>query len=142
MEGVASVITVVGVALHSTQVIYKTVSGIKNAPRTLQRLTLNLRDLSNVLQQLNGFGDDLYLASELPRLISQCAEHVGEFKGILCQLDSPKDKRAERLWKNVKATLQENELDRMSALLHQDLLTLSFQISIIRGYVIGTEESL
>lgn len=35
MEGAASVIALIGLALHSTQAVYKTVSAIKNAPRTL-----------------------------------------------------------------------------------------------------------
>lgn len=133
MEGAASVITVVALALNSTQVIYNTVSGIKNAPRTLLHLTSNLRDMSNVLQQLNGFGDELYLASDLPRLISNCAGYMKEFEVKLRKLDSSQNKKAARLWKNVKAVLKENELDRMSALLHQDYMTLSLQISLIEG---------
>lgn len=135
MDGAASVITVVGSVLHSTRIAYQTVSGIKNAPRTLQHLTSNLRDLSDVLKQLDGFGDDLYLTSELPRLISKCAGYMVEFEAKLSKLHSPKDKKAARLWKNVKATLQRNELDRMSALLHTNFMALSLQIRIIEGCV-------
>ena len=139
MDGAASVITIVGLALHSTQFVYQTLSGINNAPRTLRHLTSNLHELSNILQQLNGFGGDLFLASELPRLISKCAEYMGEFEAKLCKLCSPDDKKAARLWKNVKAMLQENELDRMSALLHQDFIALSLQLDIIKAYVFGIE---
>lgn len=137
MDGAASVITVVGLALHSTQIVYKTVSGIKHAPRTLQHLTSNLHNLSNVLQQLNGFGDDLQLASELPQLVAGCAKYMREFEAKVSKLCSPKDKKVARLWKNVKATLQEDELDRMSTLLQQHFAVLSLQISIIKGYVVG-----
>ena len=137
MDGAASVITVVGLALHSTQFVYKTVSGIKHAPRTLQHLTSSLHNLSTVLQQLNGFGDDLYLASELPQLVVACAEFIGEFEAKVSKLCSPKDKKVARLCKNVKATLQEDELDRMSALLQQHFAVLSLQISVIKGYVVG-----
>ena len=137
MDGAASVITVVGLALHSTRVVYKTMSGIKHAPRTLQRLTSNLRNLSNVLQQLNGFGDDLYLASELPQLIAACAQYMREFEVKVSKLCSPKDKTVSKIWKNIKATLQEDELDRMSALLQQHFALLSLQMSVIKGYVVG-----
>ena len=134
-----SMITILGLALHSTQFVYKTLSGIKKAPQTLPHLMSNLHNLSNILQQLNGFGDDPYLASELPHLISKCAEYMAEFEAKLCKLYSSDDKRAARLWKNVKATLQEKELDRMSTLLDQDVVALSLQLNIIKAYVLGVE---
>ena len=107
-------------------------SGIQNAPRIIDRLTPNLRNLSNVLEQLDSFGDDLYLASELPRLTSKCAENMREFETMLCKLNSPKQKKVARPWKNVKATLQENKIDRMSALLQQDFMAFDYQMNIIR----------
>lgn len=137
MDGAASAVTLVGLALHSTQVVYRIVSGIKNAPRTLHHLTTNLESLSKVLQQLNGFGDDLCLSSELPQLISGCARYMGEFEAKVSKLHSPKDKKGARLWKNVKATLQEKELDRMTALLHPHFMVLSLQTDIIKGCVFG-----
>ena len=128
-------ITVVTLVLHSTQAVYRTISSIKHAPQTLSKLVSNLRNLSNVLQELSGFGDDLYLASDLPRLVSKLAEYMKAFEGKLCGLYSPIDKPVARLWKNVKVAIQETEIDRMSALLYQDVEALSIQLSIIKRSV-------
>lgn len=131
MDGAASVIAVVSVALSSVRVIYETVSGIKNAPQTIQQMISNIHDLSNILQQLLGYGDNLHLATELPDLVHKCAENLGTLKRRLEKLSSSKNKRMGRLWKNVKATLQEKDLDRMSALLQQHVAILSLQINLL-----------
>ena len=52
---------------------------MKHAPRTLEQLTSNLCNLSNILQQLIGFGDDLHLAIELPQLATA---YGAEYEGI------------------------------------------------------------
>ena len=135
MDGAASVIAVVSLALGSAHVIYRTVSGIKNAPQTIQQMTSNLRDLSNLLQQLMGYSDSLYLAADLPELVGKCAENLKRFEGKLEKLSSPTDNRVGRLWKNVKATLQEKDLDRMSAVLQQHVAVLSLQMNLLEGYV-------
>lgn len=126
-----SVITLVSVALSSVRVIYETVSGVKNAPQTIQQMTSNLHDLSDILQQLLGYGDNLYLASELPELVRKCVENMKIFETKLGKLTSSKDNRMGRLWKNVKATLQEKDLDRMSTHLQQHLTMLSLQVNLL-----------
>ncbi|KAL8823587.1 MAG: hypothetical protein Q9191_005720 [Dirinaria sp. TL-2023a] len=131
MDGAASVIAVISLALSSSQAIYNTVSGLKNAPRAIQQMVSNLRDLSILLQQLLSRGDSLHLAADLAEIVKKCAENLNEFQGKLTKLSSPTDNGAERLWKNVKALLQEKNLDRMSALLQQHVTILSLQMQII-----------
>lgn len=117
MDGAASVIAVISLALSSAQGIYNTVFGIKNAPQNMKQMACCLRDLANLLQQLLRCGDSLYLATDLPELVKNCAVNLKRFEGKLAKLSSPTDNSAEKLWKNFKAMLQENDLDRMSALL-------------------------
>ena len=139
MDGAASVIAVISLALSSSQVIYKAVSGFKNAPPAIQQMASNLRSLSKVLQQLLGCSDSLYLAQELPVLVKECAVNLKGFEEKLAKLTSPTNNSAEKLWKNIRAMLQEKDLDRMSALLQQHFSILSLQMQIIERYACALE---
>lgn len=138
MDGAASVIAVVSVALSSVRLIYETVSGIKNAPQTIQQMISNLHDLSNILQQLLSYGDNLHFATELPDLVRKCADNLETLETKLEKLSSSKSNRMGRLWQNVKATLQEKDLDRMSAQLQQHVAILSLQINLLERYFTNT----
>lgn len=135
MDATASVITIASLALSSIHMICKTVSGFKNGPRVIQEMTSNLRSLSNLLQQLMGYKDSLYLASDLPDLVGKCAESLRWFEGKLDKLSPSKSSKVDRLWKIVKLTLQERDLDRMSTLLQQHIAMLSLHINVLEGFV-------
>lgn len=139
MDGAASVIAEISLALSSTQAIYKTVSGLKNAPRAIHQMVSNLCHLSNLLQQLLDCRDNLHVAADLPEMVKKCAENLREFQEKLIKLSSPTDNSAEKLWKNAKALLQEKNLNRMSALLQQHVTILSLQMAIIEDYVCALE---
>ena len=117
LSGAASVIAVFGLALSSTQVIYNTVSGIKNGPKAIQEMVSSLQDLSKILQQLTGCSDQLYLAADLDKLAGRCVRDLKAFEQQLANLSSSGANRAVRLWRNVKVTLQEKDLKRMSTLI-------------------------
>ena len=134
ISGAASVITIFSLALSSIQVIYNTVKGIKNAPRIIQHMIFSLQDLSNLLEQLRGFTDRLYLATDFGGLIAKCAADLKEFEEKLAKLSPPANKKPVRLWKNIKATLQERDLEMMSGLIQRHVAALSLQMQIIEGY--------
>ena len=66
MDGAASVITVVSLALSSTKRLYEIVAGIKHAPKSVSQIASYLRDLSSILQQLVGYSANLHVAADLP----------------------------------------------------------------------------
>ena len=134
LSGAASVIAVFSLALSSTQVIYNTVRGIKNAPGVIQHMMSGLQDLSNLLKQLRGFTDRLYFAADLGGLVAKCAADLKEFEEKLAKLSPPANKKPVRLWKNIKATLQERDLEMMSGLIQRHVAALSLQMQIIEGY--------
>lgn len=136
ISGAASVITIFSLALSSTQVIYNTVRGIKNAPKVIQHMISSLQDLSNLLKQLRGFTDRLYLAADLRGLVAKCAADLKEFEEKLAKLSPPANNKPVRLWKNIKATLQERDLVKMSGLIQRHIAALSLQIQIIEGYAV------
>lgn len=128
MDGAASAIAVVSLALNSINAIYKTVSTIKNAPQKFQQMTSNLCHLSSTLEQLKGYGGDWGLVEGLPVLISECTENLKNFERKLDKLSLSSDNRAKRLWNNVIMTLQEEDLNQMSSFLQQYTSLLSLKI--------------
>ncbi|KAI9722050.1 MAG: hypothetical protein M1812_002010 [Candelaria pacifica] len=139
MEVAASVIAVVSLALQSTQILYTTISGYKNASPTIQRMTTNLQDLAKVLQQLVEYGNQLDLATELPDLVSRCLEHLKSLEKKLGKLSSSTNNKAKNCCKNFLSSLEQSDLDRMSALLYQHVAVLSLQLNILEGRTISSQ---
>lgn len=135
MDGAASTIAVVSLALKSIKVIYNTVSTIKNAPQKLQQMTSNLGHLSFTLERLKGRGGDWGLVEGLPLLISECAKNLENFERKLDKLSSLSDNRAKRLWNNVKTMLQDEDLNQMSSFIQQYASLLSLKMDSLTEYV-------
>ncbi|KAK0512253.1 hypothetical protein JMJ35_005381 [Cladonia borealis] len=133
LSGAASVITVVGLAVSSTQTIYNIVSGIKNGPNAIQSIKSSLQDLLKLLQQLKGSTDQLYLAVDLEGSVSKCVQDLKASEDQLAKLCPRVDSKAVRLWNHVKAALQEKDLERMSAMIQRHVASLSLQLQIIEG---------
>ena len=134
LSGAASVITVVGLAVSSTQVIYNIISGIKNGPNAIHSMESSLQDLLKLLLQLKGSTDQLYLAVDLEGSVSKCVQDLKASEDQLAKLCPRVDSKAVRLWNNVKAALQEKDLERMSAMIQRHVTSLSLQLQIIEGY--------
>ena len=135
MDGAASVIAVVSLALSSTKVLYEIVDSIKHAPKCVSQVALYLRDLSSILQQLVGYSANLHVAADLPTLIERCVESLKILNAKLGKLSASHGNRAEILWKNVKASLQEKHLEKLATQLQQHVTALSLQLSIVEGFV-------
>ena len=136
LSGAASVITVFGLALSSTREIYNVVSGIKSGPKAVQQIASTLKDLSDLLQQLTGCTDRFYLAADLEETVCKCARDLEALKHDLGKLSTTDTNRAVRLWKNVKVTLKERDLEQISARIQQHIIALSLRMQIIEGYSI------
>ena len=135
LSGAASVITVFGLALSSTQAIYNIISGIKNGPNAIQSMKSSLQDLLKLLLQLRECTDQLYLAADLEGSVSKCVQDLRAFEHQLAKLCPWADSsRAVRFWNNVKAALQEKDLEMMSAMIQRHVAALSLQLQIIQGY--------
>ena len=134
LSGAASVITVFGLALSSTQAIYNIISGIKNGPNAIQSMKSGLQDLLKLLQQLTGCPDQFYLAADLEGSVNKCVQDLRASEHQLVKLCPWADSRAVRFWNHVKAALQEKDLERMFAMIQRHIAALSLQLQIIEGY--------
>ena len=65
---------------------------------------------------------------------SKCAADLKEFEEKLAKLSPLANNKAVKLWKNIKATLQERDLVKMSRLIQQHVAALSLQMQIIERY--------
>ncbi len=108
LGGVASVITVVGLALQSTKVIYEVTSSISHGSDDINRLaraTSNLEKLLEVTKRLAEHADSTNsvaegkLLEELKPLVDQCANALCEISPKLIRLQ--KDSKDAR-WKKAK----------------------------------------
>lgn len=134
LSGAASVIAVVGFALGSTQAIYDIISGIKKGPKVIESMKSSLQDLLKLLLQLKGCTDQVYLAADLEGSVSKCVQDLKASEDQLAKLCLGSDSRAVRFWNNIKAALQEKDLERMSAMIQRHVASLSLQLQIIEGY--------
>lgn len=134
MDAAASIITVISLALSSAQCIVKVLSGIKNAPNTIQQVSASVLTLSKLLEQLKAYSDSPHYAADLPDSIKRCAEDLSRLKEYVEKASSKKSNKVEQLKKNCKVMLQGREWDRRSALVQQHYAALSLQINIIEGY--------
>ena len=134
-SGAASAITVVSLALGTTQTIYDAVSSIQNGPVVIRQMLSSLQLLLRLLHQLAESRDDLYLAADLPKLAEDCAEDLKPFEDRLSRFSRPAGHSIRNLWKYVKIVVGSKDLERMATLIQQHVGTLSFQVQIIEGYV-------
>ena len=134
MDGAASIITFLSLALSSTRCIVKALSGIKNAPHTVQQMSASVITLSKLLEQLKAYSDSVRYAADLPDSIRRCAEDLRRLKEYVEEASPKTSNKIGRLKKNCKVMLQGREWDRRSAIVQQHYAALSLQINIIEGY--------
>ena len=134
MDVAASIIAVINLALSSTHCIVKALSGIKNAPHTVQQASATVITLSKLLKQLKAYSDSLHYATDLPDSIRRCTEDLRRLKEYVEGASPETSSKLGQLKKNCKVMLQGREWDKRSALVQQHYAALSLQINIIEGY--------
>jgi hypothetical protein len=87
-----------------------------------------LRSILKQLQQQQGLAD-----SDTKLQVKQCSEDVEAFIAKLAELCiSPSDTRGRRIWKHVKAVLNEKDLDRMHLVLTGYSAALGLRLIVLQ----------
>lgn len=131
MEVVAGAASFVSLALTATHGIHRTLSGIKDAPQTIQRLSFSVSTLSKLLKQLKSSEDDLHLATDLPSLVDHCTRDLQKLETRLVKSELKSSNKAQLLRRNFTIMLQERQWDKDLALVDRHCGTLSLQLNII-----------
>ena len=134
MEAIAGAASFVSLALTATHGIYQTLSGIKDAPQTIQRLSSSVLTLFKLLRQLETSEDDLHLATDLPSLVDHCTEDLQKLEMRLVKSELKSSSKARQLKRNFTVMLQERQWDKDLALIDRHCAALSLQLNIIARY--------
>ena len=139
MEGISSVIAVVSLALTCANGILKTISGIKNAPQTIQQISASASSLAKLLEQLRECRDNLHLAADLHTLIEKCGKDLIELEGKLEKASARNNSKIDKFKKSVKVMFQGREWNTWPLLMQQHYAALSLQMNIITGLVLALD---
>ncbi|SCV52755.1 uncharacterized protein FFB14_12773 [Fusarium fujikuroi] len=132
----ASILTFITVAFSVTQSIHSALSAIKDGPEIIRSLTDEIAQLENVLQRLKTLSfvsvDDID-KSQLKRLAEKCKDDLDKLDSRLRSLDvSTSSGRRGRLWRKLKLSFAEKELDHIRNKIQSHLHHLIIQFHIIQ----------
>ena len=131
MEVVAGAASFVSLALTAAHGVHRTLSGIKDAPQTIQRLSSSVLTLSKLLKQLETSQDDFHLATDLPSLVDHCTRDLQNLETRLLKSEFKSNNKAQLLKRNFTIMLQERQWDKDLALVDRHCGALSLQLNII-----------
>lgn len=141
MEAAAAVIALITFSLQSTKFVYQTIEDIRDGPDVVRQLRERARSLEELLQQLldlvqhsrqSAQAQDPDIWKPLEQDISQCSDYLQRTADKLKTLDSGKSKhRLKRTWNQVKISLKENDLARISDRVQHHVVELGLQLNII-----------
>jgi len=130
----ASVLAFVGLALQSTKVLSQTVSGFKNASRQITALASAVRNLQNILTQLEGcraLSEPRTDVQHLADLVNACIEDVGRYDKELKKIQPcPDGPKIQQAWKKMKTMLADKDLVWKEV--SQHCTALSAQLNILQ----------
>ncbi|KAL1616749.1 hypothetical protein SLS56_011274 [Neofusicoccum ribis] len=142
----SSVLAFVGIALKSTEAIYKVISGIRDGPDKVERLKSAVKALRAVLNQLSDLPLHKQLASaqltaELEDAIRRCEDDIRSFSKKLSSLqNSDSDKKWTTAWQRVKTVLKSEDLSEMLAAVTNHVTTLSAFLGV-RQSIVALEQT-
>lgn len=132
ISGGASVLAFITLAIQSAKTISVVLAGIKDAPDNVRRTANTVSMLQWALEQLAQ--SQQTSGAVFPRGIEEqvktCSDNLAAFASTLGKLQSlDTDGRGRRVWKRVKAVIDEKELDKMTGTMaaHASTLNLSLQ---------------
>lgn len=132
----ASILTFITVAFSVTQSIHSALSAIKDGPEIIRSLTDEIAQLENVLQRsktLSFVSVDDIDKSQLKRLAEKCKDDLDKLDSRLRSLDvSTSSGRRGRLWRKLKLSFAEKELDHIRNKIQSHLHHLIIQFHIIQ----------
>ncbi|KAF2251513.1 ankyrin [Trematosphaeria pertusa] len=136
MDGGASLVTFVVVALQSIKTVHGVISAVKDGPQSVRSLADSVAQLKSILERLSHIqlepANSIDL-TDLSNLTQRCATDLGNFESKLQGLNlSTDDRRFGRFWKRLKAAISEKELERMREMIRAHTLTLNFHLSLLQ----------
>lgn len=128
ISGGASVLAFIGIALKSTETVYKTISGIRDAPEKVQRLSPAVADLQSILRQLSGFFEPPNAAQsfdEFESTIRKCEIDLTFLSKKLSSLQkTASDRKLRAAWKRIRAILEKEDMQEMWTTVHHHVTVL------------------
>lgn len=128
MEGLAVAAGITGVlafSIQSSKAIWETLSGIKDAPASVERLITVICSLRSLLEQIEDLWkknscDGGTLSTDLGAVISTCAFDLDQFREKICRLQASPDKNTwGKTWRTLKAVLKKEKLQSMRMVILQ-----------------------
>ncbi|KPM42617.1 hypothetical protein AK830_g3921 [Neonectria ditissima] len=130
----ASVVTFLGLALASAKTIHDVLLAIKDGPKSVQRLSDDVAQLQGILDRLSqlAFGSETDM-TELASLAKRCADDVGVFEARLRHLNLfSADGRSGRLWRRIKTSLSDKDLEQMRDIIKGHILLPNFRLNLVQ----------
>jgi hypothetical protein len=135
VSGVASITAIIAVAAQSTRTIYGFMLGIRDGSQQAEQVILLLRDLQKVLHQVDLINTNELLGSskygELKAATEKCAGDLQLLEKKLARYRSTPGKKAfDKAWKNLKVSLQKEDLNQIRTEIQHHIQTLTLQLNI------------
>ncbi|KAL1649489.1 hypothetical protein SLS58_001545 [Diplodia intermedia] len=135
--GGASALAFIGIALKSTEAIYKTISGIKDAPDKVERLLSAVDDLRSILKQLSGLFAPPFAAqtfNDFDAAIQKCNEYLASLAkklSLLHKIDG--DGKWKSTWKRINAVLKKEDIQEMWTTVHHHVTVLGVYVGVLQS---------
>lgn len=147
MDAGAAIVAFVTLGLQSVNVLYKTISGIRNGPESLTQLASSLNHLGRVLIHVKELqasyartnavpaSDSIYVGLE--EALKDCYDQMRQMERELQKLvPLPMERKFGVSWKRIKTMLRQDELQTMQASVHRHVSTLGIYIGSLARYVL------
>ena len=134
MDAAASLIAIVGLALSSTKVLYQTVASLRNRSEIVQETAKSLEQVADALQLLKDNQHLVHQDIDFENLLKTYNYQIQKLQDTISKVQSsPDDTRRRRLWRHVKAHLQEHDLERINEWALRQLSNFSVHLDIAAG---------
>ncbi|KAL1629984.1 hypothetical protein SLS54_000843 [Diplodia seriata] len=138
VSGGASALAFIGIALKSTEAIYKTISGIKDAPDKVERLLSAVEDLRSILKQLSGLFAPPVTAqtfNDFDAAIQKCNEDLASLAKKLSLLHKiAGDGKWKSTWKRIRAVLKKEDIQEMWTTVHHHVTVLGVYVGVLQSF--------
>lgn len=137
LSAVGSVIAVATVALQSSRVVYETISGIKNGPKEVRELALEVQQLYYLLEQVTKTSKkmddrDTTSISELQGVIDQCRQNLDDFQQQFDKFEVSSNERGlSKAWTRLKLVVKKEDFRRMRRTISHYVNVLGVHLDLI-----------
>lgn len=132
-----SVFAITTVALQSSKIIYETVRGIKNGPKEVKELALEVQQLGQILEQVTEVSKknsdrNAKNIFELQGVIDRCRQNLDDFQKKFEKFEiSSEGRKLGKAWKRVKHVVQREDFRRMGRTTNYYVNTLGVYLILI-----------